>query len=56
MIKVYFLRHGKAESRAEWRGDDGDRQVRIHRAGVDGLLRRAQPLIDLGRGGPVVRG
>jgi phosphohistidine phosphatase len=26
-MRIYFLRHGKAESRAEWRGDDGDRPL-----------------------------
>lgn len=26
-MKVYFLRHGRAESRADWRGADGDRPL-----------------------------
>jgi phosphohistidine phosphatase len=26
-MKVYFLRHGKAENRAEWRGRDADRPL-----------------------------
>jgi phosphohistidine phosphatase len=26
-MKVYFLRHGKAENRMDWRGDDSDRPL-----------------------------
>ena len=36
-MRVYFLRHGKAESRSEWRGDDADRPLT---PGGEGEMRR----------------
>ena len=48
MIRVYFLRHGKAESRSEWRGDDGDRPLTAE--GEEALRREAKAMraLDLG--------
>ena len=55
MIKVYFLRHGKAESRAEWRGDDGDRPLTAE--GEEAMRRVAEALraLDLGLDAIVTR-
>jgi phosphohistidine phosphatase len=48
VIKVYFLRHGKAESRSEWRGDDGDRPLTAE--GEEAMRREAKAMraLDLG--------
>ncbi len=48
MTKVYFLRHGKAESRSEWRGGDGERPLTPE--GEEAMRREAQALraLDLG--------
>ncbi len=47
-MKVYFLRHGKAESRSDWQGDDARRPLRPE--GEDELRREAKTLraMDLG--------
>jgi phosphohistidine phosphatase len=42
VIKVYFLRHGRAESRSEWRGDDGDRPLTAE--GEEAMRREAKAL------------
>jgi phosphohistidine phosphatase len=41
-MKVYFLRHGKAESRSEWRGDDADRPLTPE--GEEAMRREAKAL------------
>jgi phosphohistidine phosphatase len=48
VIKVYFLRHGKAESRSEWQGDDGDRPLTAE--GEEAMRREAKAMraLDLG--------
>jgi phosphohistidine phosphatase len=48
VTKVYFLRHGKAESRSEWCGDDGERPLTAE--GEEALRREAQAMraLDLG--------
>jgi len=45
-MKVYFLRHGKAENRLEWQGDDDDRPLTA--AGEEELRREAEALRALG--------
>jgi phosphohistidine phosphatase len=42
VTKVYFLRHGKAESRSEWTGDDADRPLTP--AGEEAMRREAEAL------------
>ncbi len=44
-MKVYFLRHGKAESRSEWQGRDADRPLTA--AGEGELRREAKVLRDM---------
>jgi phosphohistidine phosphatase len=48
VTKVYFLRHGKAESRSEWRGDDDDRPLTAE--GEAAMRREAEAIraLDLG--------
>ena len=41
-MKIYFLRHGKAENRSEWRGDDADRPLTP--AGEEAMRREAEAL------------
>ena len=41
-MRVYFLRHGKAEDRAAWRGDDADRPLTAE--GEEALRREAKAL------------
>lgn len=41
-MKVYFLRHGKAESRTEWRGADADRPLTP--AGEEAMRREVEAL------------
>lgn len=47
-MKVYFLRHGKAESRSEWHGRDDDRPLTVE--GEEALRREAKVVagLDLG--------
>jgi phosphohistidine phosphatase len=42
VTKVYFLRHGKAENRSEWRGADDDRPLTA--AGEDAMRRETEAL------------
>jgi phosphohistidine phosphatase len=41
-MRVYFLRHGKAESRSAWRGDDADRPLTPE--GEEAMRREAEAL------------
>ena len=41
-MKLYFLRHGKAESRSAWQGDDDDRP--LTEAGEEALRREVEAL------------
>lgn len=41
-MRVYFLRHGKAENRSEWRGDDADRPLTPE--GEEAMRREAEAL------------
>jgi phosphohistidine phosphatase len=41
-MKLFFLRHGKAESRSEWRGDDAERPLTP--AGEEAMRREAEAL------------
>jgi phosphohistidine phosphatase len=41
-MRVYFLRHGKAENRSEWRGDDDDRPLTPR--GEEEMRREAEAL------------
>ena len=45
LMKVYFLRHGKAENRSEWRGRDADRPLTPE--GEEALRRECKVLLDL---------
>lgn len=47
-MRVYFLRHGQAAARADWKGDDGARPLTL--AGVELLHREAKAIkrLDLG--------
>jgi phosphohistidine phosphatase len=44
-MKLYLLRHGKAESRSEWQGRDDDRPLTA--AGEEAMRREAKELRDL---------
>jgi phosphohistidine phosphatase len=44
-MKIYFLRHGKAESRSEWQGRDADRPLTPE--GEEALRRESKVLRDL---------
>ncbi|HTX70514.1 MAG TPA: phosphohistidine phosphatase SixA [Thermoleophilia bacterium] len=46
MTRVYFLRHGKAENRAEWRGSDDERPLTAE--GEEAMRREAEALRALG--------
>jgi phosphohistidine phosphatase len=48
VTKVYFLRHGKAENRSEWRGEDADRPLTAE--GEAALRREAEAMGKLGLG------
>jgi len=41
-MKIYFLRHGKAESRSVWQGDDADRPLTA--AGEEAVRREVEAL------------
>jgi phosphohistidine phosphatase len=52
MTRVYFLRHGKAENRLEWRGDDAARPLTP--AGEEAIRREAKVLAELDLGLDVI--
>jgi len=45
-MRIYFLRHGKAEDRAEWRGDDASRPLTT--AGEEEMRREAKSMRVMG--------
>ena len=45
-MRIYFLRHGKAEDRAEWRGDDASRPLTA--AGEEEMRREAKSMRVMG--------
>jgi phosphohistidine phosphatase len=45
-MRLYFLRHGKAQSRSEWQGHDDDRPLTA--AGEEAMRREAEAMRDLG--------
>lgn len=45
-MQVYFLRHGRAQARADWPGDDADRPLTPE--GIEALRREARTLRDRG--------
>lgn len=51
-MKVYFLRHGKAENRADWRGRDDDRPLTAE--GEEALRREAKAMAGLDLGVDVI--
>jgi phosphohistidine phosphatase len=45
-MRIYFLRHGKAENRAEWQGDDASRPLTAD--GEEAIRREAQTMHTVG--------